>query len=85
MGKWKEETKGGTTSCEIVEGPIRIWVGNGHIRNPDFWTLHCPALGMNTVNLKLPADQAADLAKMMAVNMVRNEIKKLSAAIAKLG
>lgn len=84
MTEWKVDRKGGSESWEVSEGPIRIWVSNGHINNPGHWTMHCTALGMNAVDLRLPADQEAKLAKGMALNMVKNEIKKLSSAIAKL-
>ncbi len=91
MSNWKDTTSyglgqrgAGATSWSATSGPIKISVVKNHINNPDYWVMHCHELGMDTVNTKLPSTEPAKVAQTMAINLVRNKLKELSAAVAKL-
>ncbi len=80
--KWEKEYK--QDIWRIEAGEIKISIIRDHVLNRGYWTMHCHALRMDTVNLKLPSDQPVELAKDMAISMVRNKLKELSSALGKV-
>ena len=81
--KWEKEYK--KDIWHIEAGEIKISIIRNHVMNPGFWTMHCHAMRMDTIDLKLPSDQPAELAQVMAINVVRNKLKELSSALGKVG
>lgn len=82
MTQWEDISRDLDGSIqEIRHGPLRITIVQKHLRNPDFWTVHCAALQMDTVDTKLPSSQDAELAKNIAINMVRNKLKEMSVSL----
>ena len=90
MSEWKDYTsyrqsgKRVTTAFELKSGEIRIVITKAHLNNPGYWTIHCRAVGIDTYDTKLPADQPAELAQQMAINIVSNKLRDLAASLRKV-
>lgn len=88
MAEWKDTTSYSRgqeripTSWTLKRGNVAVVVVQRHRMNPGFWTMHCSALGMDTVDTKLPdgvpAETAQNCAKTMAANRAREIAKLLS-------
>lgn len=88
MTKWSAEQKMTDTernSWSVQSGPLRIWVGQ-HINNPSTWTFHCPAIGMDAIDTRMPIESDPDgsLGRGIAVNMVTLKLRELASALRKI-
>ena len=91
MSEWKDCTRYSRdqrvripTAFELQSGEIRIVITKAHLYNPGYWTMHCRAVGIDTYDTKLPADQPAELAQQMAINIVSNKLRDLAASLGKV-
>jgi hypothetical protein len=92
MTKWEDKTRYRYNErgdippnhFNVVSGLIKITIIRNHVRNPDFWTMHCPALGFDTYDLKVPSDQPAEQAQKAALEIISNRIRELSEDLAKI-
>jgi hypothetical protein len=79
--KWEKEY--GKDVWRLESKTLRISVVRGHINNPDNWTMHCPELRMDTVDIGLPNASKVDLAQVIAVNLVGSKLKEMYSDLSK--
>jgi hypothetical protein len=94
MAEWKDATsyrQGDRASgrqpnaWRISDGNVSIWVGKGSIYNPGKWTMHCRAVGMDTVSLVLDADQPKEIAQDLALVKAANRAREIAKQIERMG
>ena len=83
LGETADEKKARAWNIKVECLYIRVRKDTTH--NPGYWTMDCPALHMEEVDLKLPSDQDAELAQGIAINLVKNKLRELAASLSKIG
>ena len=91
MVKWTDSTsysrdqKDRTpTSWTAKVGDISVTVTKAHRRNPGKWTMHCHALGMDTVCTGLPDTVDPETAQFAAKNMASSKARGIASELSKL-
>ena len=69
------------TSWTTKTESLSITVTKGHLYYKGEWVMHCFAVGMDTVQMKIPADSTPEQAQNRAIEMVKRRLNILSSSL----
>ena len=81
---WKDSTSYSRDDKERVPtawttntSELSITIVKAHIYYPGQWVMHCFALSMDTIKMKIPDTATTSQAQELAVKMVKDRLEKL--------